>query len=102
MASPIQALYDDLKARKDRHEAETQALQARADALRDQIAPLEGELRGLKAQLRAAREASGYDEVVRELAKLQRVIEDASGAGPKRVTLKAEGSDTSAAPGEVG
>jgi predicted nucleic acid-binding Zn-ribbon protein len=101
MATSIQALYDDLKARKEAHEAATQDLQAEADALRDQIAPLEGRRRDLQAKLRAAREASGYDTVIRELAKLQRVIEDQSGKGPTRVTLKAEGSETASTPGTI-
>ena len=101
MANSIQALYDDLKARKDAYETSTKALQAEADRLRDEIAPLEAEFRALQRKLRERRAATGYDEVIRELAKLQRIIEDQSGTGPRRITMKAEPSTVVQTPGTI-
>lgn len=101
-ATRIQALYDELVAARDAHLKATEPQRREAEALRAQIAPLEAKLRVLDDAIRQRRDADKFDEVSRELAKLQRVIEDASGTGPKRVTLSAQASTTGATPGKVG
>jgi phage shock protein A len=101
MADSIQALYDQLTARRDAYLAETADLRAEVERLRAALQPLEDQYRAASAKLDAARDKAEYQQVSQQIAKLSRVLDAQSGKAPGK-TLKAEGAGTTAAPGTLG